>query len=137
MVPDDGLAAFAPARDWLSRYFAGERPDFSRVPHDAGGTPFQRRVWAELERIPYGEVTTYGAIAWAIEAATGRAQSSRAVGGAVGRNRLCVFVPCHRVVGANGSLTGFGGGIPTKVKLLELEGVDVSRFTVPVHGTAL
>ena len=55
----------------------------------------------------------------------------------MGRNRLCVFVPCHRVVGANGSLTGFGGGIPTKVKLLELEGVDVSRFTVPVHGTAL
>ena len=137
MVPDDALAAFAPARDWLSRYFAGERPDFSQVPHDAGGTPFQRRVWAELERTPYGEVTTYGAIARAIEAATGRPQSNRAVGGAVGRNRLCVFVPCHRVVGADGSLTGFGGGIQAKVRLLELEGVDMARLYVPKRGTAL
>lgn len=137
MFPDDSLAAFTPARDWLSRYFAGEKPDFSRVPHDAGGTPFQREVWAELERIPYGELTTYGTIARTLEERLGRRQSSRAVGGAVGRNRLCVFVPCHRVVGSDGSLTGFGGGIPTKVKLLQLEGVDVSRLTVPTRGTAL
>lgn len=137
MIPDDSLAAFTPARDWLSRYFAGEKPDFSRVPHDAGGTPFQREVWAELERIPYGELTTYGTIARTLEERLGRRQSSRAVGGAVGRNRLCVFVPCHRVVGSDGSLTGFGGGIPTKVKLLQLEGVDVSCLTVPTRGTAL
>ena len=137
MTRDDSLAAFGPARDWLSRYFAGEKPDFSSVPHEAGGTPFQRTVWSELERIPYGEVTTYGAVARRLEAASGRRQSGRAVGGAVGHNRLCVFVPCHRVVGADGSLTGFGGGIPTKIKLLELEGVDVSRFSVPTRGTAL
>ena len=137
MVPDDSLSAFSPARDWLSRYFAGEKPRISELPHEAGGTEFQRNVWAELERIAYGEVTTYGAIARELEKKLGRPQSNRAVGGAVGRNRLCVFVPCHRVVGADGSLTGFGGGIQTKVKLLELEGVDMSGLYVPTRGTAL
>ena len=137
MVPDDSLAAFGPARDWLSRYFAGEKPRIAELPHEAGGTEFQRNVCAELERIPYGEVTTYGAIARELEKKLGRPQSNRAVGGAVGRNRLCVFVPCHRVVGAGGSLTGFGGGIQTKVKLLELEGVDMSGLYVPTRGTAL
>lgn len=122
---------------WLDRYFAGKRPDPAKLPLGARGTEFQRRVWAELRRIPYGATTTYGAIAAELARSSGHPESSRAVGGAVGRNPLCVIVPCHRVVGASGSLTGFGGGIPRKVKLLEHEGVDVSRLTIPARGTAL
>lgn len=128
LVRDDALAAFGPARDWLSRYFASEKPLPSELAFRADGTEFQRAVWAELARIPYGSVTTYGAIARTLRERLGRPQSSRAVGGAVGRNRMCVIVPCHRVVGADGSLTGFSGGLPTKVALLGHEGVDVDHL---------
>ena len=87
--------------------------------------------------IPYGTTTTYGAIAKRLERETGRRQSARAVGGAVGHNPLCIIAPCHRVVGSDGSLTGFGGGIDMKVKLLEHEGVDMDGFYRPKRGTAL
>ncbi len=123
LVPDDALAAFGPARDWLGRYFAGERPLPFELSFQADGTEFQRAVWQELLRVPYGTVTSYGALARELEARLGRRQSARAVGAAVGRNRLCVIVPCHRVVGADGSLTGFAGGLDVKRRLLELEGV--------------
>lgn len=98
LVRDDALAAFAPARDWLARYFAGEKPALAGLAHRADGTEFQRAVWAELMRVPYGSVTSYGALARALGARLGRLTSARAVGGAVGRNRICVIVPCHRVV---------------------------------------
>ena len=87
--------------------------------------------------IPYGQTTTYGDIANRIASETGKHSSARAVGGAVGHNPLCIIAPCHRVVGADGSLTGFGGGIDMKVKLLEHEGVDVSCFYRPKRGTAI
>ena len=137
MAPCDSLPVFAQARDWLDRYFAGKKPSPRELPLSARATPFQLLVRESMLDIPYGQTTTYGAIARRIEAQTGKRQSARAVGGAVGRNPLCVIAPCHRVVGSNGNLTGFGGGIDMKVKLLEHEGVDVSLFYCPKRGTAI
>ena len=133
----DDLPVFGQARDWLDRYFAGAAPDPRELPLAARATAFQMRVREAMLDIPYGQTTTYGAIAKRIEAETGRRQSARAVGGAVGHNPLCLIVPCHRVVGANGNLTGFGGGIDTKIKLLEHERAMKDTFKRPKTGTAL
>lgn len=122
---------------WLDRYFAGDEPNPRELPLAARATEFQMRVREAMLDIPYGETTTYGAIAKRIEQETGRRQSARAVGGAVGRNPLCLIVPCHRVVGASGNLTGFGGGIDTKVLLLEHENAMKGSFRRPKKGTAL
>lgn len=103
----------------LDEYFRGGQPDFSLVPLQAEGTLFQREVWKALLTIPYGETRTYGQIAHMI----GRPKAVRAVGGACGRNPLPILVPCHRVVGADGSLTGFSCGLDRKRFLLSLEGV--------------
>lgn len=119
----DDLPAFARATAWLDRYFAGDACDPRDLSLGGELTEFQRLVREELLDIPYGSTTTYGDIAARIAKRTGRRQSARAVGGAVGRNPLGVIVPCHRVVGADGSLTGFGGGMPAKVALLRHEGV--------------
>ena len=134
---DDDLAVFAQVRDWFDRYFAGDAPDPRELHLTAGATPFQMRVREAMLDIPYGETTTYGAIAGRIESETGKRQSARAVGGAVGHNQLCIIVPCHRVVGSNGNLTGFGGGIDTKVRLLEHERAMRDSFRIPTKGTAL
>jgi len=131
------LDVFAQAREWLDRYFAGGAPDPRELPLGARATEFQARVREAMLDIPYGETTTYGEIAKRIERETGKRQSARAVGGAVGHNPLCLIVPCHRVVGANGNLTGFGGGIDMKVKLLEHERAMKDSFTLPKKGTAL
>ncbi|KAA0930693.1 MULTISPECIES: methylated-DNA--[protein]-cysteine S-methyltransferase [Streptomyces] len=112
--PDD--TPFAAVTEELGAYFAGELKEFS-VPLHLHGTPFQRSVWAELRRIPYGETRTYGQLADAL----GNPKASRAVGLANGRNPLGIIVPCHRVVGANGGLTGYGGGLPRKQRLLDFE----------------
>ena len=133
----DNLPIFRQARAWLDRYFAGEAPDPRELPLGGSPTQFQLRVREAMLDIPYGQTTTYGAIAKRIQAETGRRQSAQAVGGAVGRNQLCVIVPCHRVVGANGDLTGFGGGIDTKIKLLEHEQAMRAGFMRPTRGTAL
>lgn len=117
----DDLPALRSACAWLDRYFAGERPDPLELALAAPGTEFQLLVRDALLAIPYGQTTTYGAIARELEVKTGRRQSARAVGGVVGRNPLCVIVPCHRVVGSDGSLTGFAGGLERKVALLEHE----------------
>lgn len=109
-------ATLAFARVQLQEYFAGERRDF-QLPLHPLGTPFQQAVWAELARIPYGVTRSYGEVARAI----GRAQAVRAVGAANGRNPLPIVVPCHRVIGSNGSMTGFAGGVPVKRFLLALE----------------
>lgn len=123
---------------WLDRYFAGERPDIEELSLEPVGSEFQQAVWSLLRRIPYGETTTYGALAAEIARQKGIPRmSAQAVGGAVGRNPLGIIVPCHRVVGTDSSLVGFGGGLPTKIWLLTHEGVDMSRFTVPTRGTAL
>lgn len=108
---NDQLAIFQKTSEWLDRYLAGERPDPHELALHPRGTEFQKRVWSELSNIPYGAVVTYGDIARGVERATGKRTSARAVGGAVGRNPLCLIVPCHRVIGASGSLTGFGGGL--------------------------
>ena len=102
------------------------------------GTDFQNEVWRILCAVPYGQTTTYGEIARQLARERGLPHmSAQAVGGAVGRNRISVIVPCHRVVGTDGSLTGYAGGIDRKSKLLALEGVDMSRLFIPKKGTAL
>ena len=103
----------------LRAYFAGEQAALAEIPVETGGTPFQRSVWAALRRIPLGATTTYGAIA----AAIGRPRAVRAVGLANGANPVSIVVPCHRVIGTDGTLTGFGGGLHRKRWLLEHEGV--------------
>lgn len=127
----------AEAKRWLDIYFAGKEPDFD-LPLNPTGTDFQKSVWSILCTIPYGKTMTYGQIAAQIAAERGIARmSAQAVGGAVGHNPLSIIVPCHRVVGTNGSLTGYGGGIDRKIKLLTLEGINMSAFFVPKKGTAL
>ena len=131
------LDVFTQAEAWLAEYFAGREPKVS-VPLKLQGSEFQMQVWRLLQDIPYGRLVTYGDVAKKIAAQKGVARmAAQAVGGAVGHNPLCIIVPCHRVVGANGSLTGYGGGMWRKVRLLELEKVDMSKLTVPTKGTAL
>ena len=131
------LPLFETAKRWLDLYFSGKEPDFS-VPLHFTGTDFQNEVWRILRAIPYGQTTTYGEIARQLARERGLPHmSAQAVGGAVGRNRISVIVPCHRVVGTDGSLTGYAGGIDRKSKLLALEGVDMSRLFIPKKGTAL
>ena len=113
-APADSPVLLA-VRCWLDAYFAGERPDVADVPLAPHGTAFQRRAWDALLAIPYGETRTYGALAAAL------GSSPRAVGAAVGRNPISVIIPCHRVLGADGSLTGYAGGLDRKRALLELE----------------
>lgn len=113
-------APFKQATDQLDAYFAGERRTFD-FPLAPAGTPFQMSVWKALRSIPYGEVRSYGQIAHEI----GNPKAVRAVGRANGSNPIAIVVPCHRVIGANGTLTGFGGGIDRKVRLLALEGLEL------------
>ena len=93
-------------------------------------------MWKQLLTIPYGQTTTYGALAMSLRE-EGISASAQAVGGAVGHNPISILIPCHRVVGASGSLTGYAGGVDKKRFLLELEGADMSRLYIPTHGTAL
>jgi methylated-DNA-[protein]-cysteine S-methyltransferase len=120
-----GVPLLEAAEEWLDRYFAGDAPDISELPLSPAGSEFRREVWRIIRDIPYGEVITYGDIA------AKTAAFARAVGGAVGHNPISILIPCHRVVGSGGSLTGYAGGIDRKIKLLELEGVDMSRFFIP------
>ena len=122
---------------WLDVYFSGREPDFTPPLHLVG-SPFRRAVWKLLLQIPYGQTTTYGALAQQLAAKQGKTRmSAQAVGGAVGHNEISIIIPCHRVVGTSGSLTGYAGGIEKKVRLLQLEHVDMGRFFVPTNGTAL
>lgn len=128
--------AIAEARKWLDTYFEGKAPDFLPPLHFLG-TAFQKDVWNILLTIPYGKTMTYGDIAKELARQRGVARfSAQAVGGAVGHNVISVIVPCHRVVGSNGSLTGYAGGINRKIALLKLEGAFQERFFVPKHSTA-
>lgn len=142
------LLVLEQACQWLDRYFAGKRPNPRELPLAPAGTAFCRRVWEQLLAIPYGQVVTYGEIARELvsegesskkagrksvagpknsyfqTAGTGK-MSARAVGGAVGRNPIPIIIPCHRVIGAHGSLTGYAGGLDKKVALLQMEGVKL------------
>lgn len=131
------LPIFKQTKRWLDVYFSGKEPDFS-VPLHFTGTDFQNEVWEILYSIPYGTTMTYGEIAKQIAAKRGlKRMSAQAIGGAVGHNEISIIVPCHRVVGSNGSLTGYAGGIDKKIWLLTLEKVDMQSFFVPKKGTAL
>lgn len=125
------------AKRWLDIYFTGKKPDFTPPLHPIGSA-FRRSVWEILLQIPYGQTATYGEIARQLAKKQGlERMSAQAVGGAVGHNKISIIIPCHRVVGADGSLTGYAGGIGKKEKLLELERADMGRFFVPKKGTAL
>lgn len=126
----------AEARHWLDIYFSGSEPDFLPPLHPAGSA-FRQVVWEILLQIPYGQTTTYGEIAQQLAQKQGIAQmSAQAVGGAVGHNEISLMIPCHRVVGKNGSLTGYAGGMDKKIRLLELEHADMRGLFVPKKGTA-
>ena len=125
------------SKRWLDMYFSGREPDFM-PPLRPSGSCFRKAVWKLLLEIPYGETVTYGGLAKKLSLQMGIPHmSAQAVGGAVGHNEISIIIPCHRVVGANGSLTGYAGGIERKIKLLELEKADISRFYIPTKGTAL
>lgn len=125
------------AKRWLDVYFSGREPDFMPPLHPSG-SDFRKAVWKLLLEIPYGKTVTYGELAKKLAVQMGIPRmSAQAVGGAVGHNEISIIIPCHRVVGTNGSLTGYAGGIEKKIRLLKLEKVDMSCFFVPAKGTAL
>ena len=134
---EQNTPALSEAKRWLEVYFTGKEPDFMPPLHIVGSA-FRRAVWEILLQIPYGKTTTYGEIARQLaEKQKLPRMSAQAVGGAVGHNEISIIIPCHRVVGTNGSLTGYAGGIDKKIKLLELEHTNMSSFFVPKSGTAL
>lgn len=136
--PRDDLAVFSQARDWLDRYFSGKKPVPGELPLTPIGGEFRQTVWKLLCEIPYGQLVTYGQIAGeAAKRLRKESMSAQAVGGAVGHNPISIIIPCHRVVGAGGSLTGYAGGIDKKIWLLTHEGVSMDGLTVPARGTAL
>ncbi len=138
MIENNDIPVFETTKKWLDSYFAGKKPDISILPLTLIGTEFRQKVWKILWKIPYGEVISYGDIAKKIAIQMDKeTMSSQAVGGAVGHNPISIIIPCHRVIGSNGNLTGYAGGIDKKIKLLELEGVDMSNYFVPSKGTAL
>lgn len=124
---EKALPVFKSVRKWLDIYFAGQEPDFIPPVHLIG-TPFQISIWKLLRQIPYGQTATYGELARKIAEEKGLTHmSAQAVGGAVGHNPISIIVPCHRVAGSDGSLTGYAGGVDKKKYLLSLEGVDVDN----------
>ena len=140
-LPDEQISQetgiLTAAKKWLDIYFSGEEPKFTPPLHPIGST-FRQAVWQILLEIPYGQTITYGEIARRMgEMKSISRMSAQAVGGAVGHNEVSIIIPCHRVVGTNGSLTGYAGGIDKKISLLELEHADMSRLFVPKKGTAL
>ncbi len=128
-VPKDDDKTSVKVKRWLDRYFAGQKPDAAELALAPAGSDFRQAVWDILCEIPYGKTISYGGIAETLAKRKGLARvSARAVGGAVSHNPISIVIPCHRVVGSDGSLTGYAGGIDKKIKLLELEGVDMAMF---------
>ena len=140
-LPDEYIpketAILIKAKKWLDVYFSGEEPKLTLPLHPAG-SEFRQAVWQILLQIPYGQTITYGEIASKMaEKKDTSHMSAQAVGGAVGHNEISIIIPCHRVVGTNGSLTGYAGGIDKKISLLELEHADMNHLFIPKKGTAL
>lgn len=134
---EKALPIFEQTGRWLDAYFQGQIPDFT-PPMCLEGSEFRLAVWGVLRRIPYGQVMTYGEIAGILARQRGLTDmSAQAVGGAVGHNPISIIVPCHRVIGSNGSLTGYAGGIQKKSRLLALEKVDMEHLFIPKKGAAL
>ena len=124
---NDNLEIFKQTKTWLYKYFNKEKPNIDDLKLKLEGTPFQIKVWNALKTISYGQTVTYGFVAQKINSKT----SARAVGGAIGHNPIPIVIPCHRVVGTNNNLTGFTGGIDVKIKLLKLEGLDITKYKIP------
>lgn len=138
VLPDETVCRETPlllsAKRWLDAYFSGRQPDFL-PPLRYDSTPFRKAVCERMLQIPYGQTISYGEIARQIAKDRGIAKmSAQAVGGAVGHNPISLMIPCHRVVGENGNLTGYGGGLERKIRLLRLEGADVDSFFFPKKG---
>ncbi len=135
---EKNLPVFEQTTKWLDIYFSGKEPDFIPEYIINNLTPFRKEVLDIINTIPFGKTLTYNDIAKTIAQKRGiEKMSAQAVGGAVGFNPICIIIPCHRVVGTNGSLTGYGGGIKNKIGLLTLEKNDMNKFFVPERGTAL
>lgn len=138
MIQNDSDKIILKTKEWLDRYFNSKKPDIKELDLNLIGSEFRKNVWKILMAIPYGNVITYNDIA--IEIAKQkkiRQMSAQAVGGAVGHNPISIIIPCHRVVGTNGSLTGYAGGIDKKIKLLKHEQVNMEHLFIPTKGTAL
>lgn len=120
-VKNSGIPVLAQVARWLDLYFAGSAPDICEIPVEPRGSMFRQQVWQILRQIPYGHTITYGNIAREITKQTGHTTSARAVGGAVGHNPISIIIPCHRVMGADGTMTGYAGGMAAKELLLRLE----------------
>lgn len=130
-ICEQKLPVFDRLEEWLICYFAGKEPSFM-PPLAPQGSPFRQAVWNLLLKIPYGQVSTYKELARQVAAQIGRQHmSAQAVGGAVGHNPISILIPCHRIVGTNGSLTGYAGGIDKKIQLLQLEHIQTEQFFVP------
>lgn len=138
IIETENLEILVKTKKWLDRYFKGEKPDISELEINPIGSEFRKSVWEILKNIPYGEVITYNDIAKELAKQKGiKKMSAQAVGGAVGHNPISIIIPCHRVVGSNGSLTGYAGGIKKKIYLLEHEKVNMDKLFVPTDGTVL
>ena len=125
-------------KKWLDKYFNKEKPSINELELNPIGSEFRQEVWKILCTIPYGKVITYNDIAKQIAHNRGiNKMSAQAIGGAVGHNPISIIIPCHRVVGTNGSLTGYAGGIDKKIYLLKLEEVNMEKLVIPRKGTAL
>lgn len=129
LISNDKIHVLVKAKKWLDRYFNLEKPCINELPLAPIGGEFRQRVWKILCEIPYGEVSTYGDIARKIAKDTGKkSMSAQAVGNAVGHNPISIIIPCHRVIGTNGDLVGYAGGLDKKMKLLEIEKVDINNL---------
>ena len=132
MVENSDLKVFQDTKNWLERYFSNKKPEITELPLAPAGSDFRKAVWEILCEIPYGKVTTYGEISKKIAKQMKKStMSAQAIGGAVGLNPISIFIPCHRVIGAIGNLTGYAGGLDLKIKLLEHEGVDLTKMFLP------
>ena len=133
VITRDDLSVFMLINNWLDKYFAGEAIEIGNLPLRLEGSPFRKSVWQILSRIPYGKLITYGDIAKEMALLTGKERmSAQAVGNAVGHNPISIIVPCHRVIGTDGKLTGYAGGLDLKIKLLEIEGHSIDKETLKV-----
>lgn len=132
------LPIFKDTSFWLDNYFNGKIPSFTPTYKLYNLTPFRNEVTDIMNTIEYGKLITYNDIAKEIAKNRGISKmSAQAVGGAVGKNPICIIIPCHRVIGSNGNLIGYGGGMKNKVELLKLEGIDISKYSIPTKGTKL
>lgn len=137
MVEKDELPIFTDVKNWLDRYFQGKNPSISELRLAPIGSEFRQTIWSILCEIPYGDTITYGELAQKAAKRLHKVKmSAQAAGGAVGHNPITIIIPCHRVVGTNGSLTGYAGGIDVKARLLEHEGVDISGMFAPKRDRA-